>query len=124
MRVCLKRIISNKFYHLFICSAAMVSPAFGTYYTAILSGDFFVVAMDSRIVTLLNPALPPFDRSCKIVPLSNEIIFFATGFVKADGAMSFNAENIARQTYNYVAGRRPMYKESYSAMRLRNENDL
>jgi hypothetical protein len=108
MRVCLKRIISNKFYHLFICSAAMVSPAFGTYYTAILSGDFFVVAMDSRIVTLLNPALPPFDRSCnnKIVPLSNEIIFFATGFVKADEAMSFNAENIARQTY--VAGRRPV----------------
>ena len=73
----------------------------GTYYIAIFSNDFAVVSIDSRSTDPLRPEIPPNDQYCKIVPLSDDLIFFSTGMVaaKEDNRVILDAAAAAREVY-------------------------
>ena len=73
----------------------------GTYYIAIFSDDFAIVSIDSRTTDPLRPEVPPNDKYCKIVPLSDDLIFFSTGLVaaKEDNRVMLDAAEAAREVY-------------------------
>jgi hypothetical protein len=73
----------------------------GTYYIAIFSNDFAVVSIDSRSTDPLHPEIPPNDQYCKILPLSDDLIFFSTGMVaaKEDNQVIIDAAAAARDVY-------------------------
>jgi hypothetical protein len=80
-----------------------LSPAYGTYFVATVVADHLVVAIDSR-VTVTNPARAPWqsDQYCKIMALSDQMVFFDTGataLTNGNGEMIFDAREIARQAY-------------------------
>jgi hypothetical protein len=73
----------------------------GTYYIAIFSNDFAVVSIDSRSTDPLHPETPPNDQYCKILPLSDDLVFFGTEIVaaKEDNQVILDAEEAARDVY-------------------------
>jgi hypothetical protein len=73
----------------------------GTYYIAIFSNDFAVVSIDSRSTDPLRPEIPPNDQYCKILPLSDDLIFFSTGLVaaKEDNQVIVDAAAVASEVY-------------------------
>jgi hypothetical protein len=80
------------------------SPAWATFYAVAFSKDFLVVAIDSRATNPLNPSALPNDRYCKIHPLSDDVVFFSTGFVafKIVG-VAFDASVYANEIYEGVS---------------------
>jgi hypothetical protein len=73
----------------------------GTYYIAMFSNDFAVVSIDSRSTDPLHPETPPNDQYCKILPLSDDLVFFGTGMVaaKENNKVILDAEESARDVY-------------------------
>jgi hypothetical protein len=70
-------------------------------YIAMFSNDFAVVSIDSRSTDPLHPETPPNDQYCKILPLSDDLVFFGTGMAaaKEDNRVILDAEEAARDVY-------------------------
>jgi hypothetical protein len=67
-----------------------------SYYVAEVSEDFIVVAMDSRSTPVTGGG-PPSDEYCKITPLSDDVIFFESGYISRPYV--FDAKEMAIETY-------------------------
>jgi hypothetical protein len=84
-----KHIVANCLRKLFISFAVIgallwsfgITLAYGTYLSAVISIDYFIIAIDSRAINLTDPSQPPNDRYCKIWPLADDVVFFTTGAV-------------------------------------------
>jgi hypothetical protein len=105
----LKNLIANFGCQFFVVYTALGAFGFtllgGTYFTAVLYKDFAVVAIDSR-ASDINGVTPPDDRYCKITPISDELIFFATGFVHAKNLFAediFDAGQNGRLAFDNTA---------------------
>jgi hypothetical protein len=97
----------KKLCYFFVIFASTMCCAFGlalfdgTYYIAMFSNDFAVVSIDSRSTDPLHPENPPNDQYCKILPLSDDLVFFSTGMVaaKEDNEVILDATAAARDVY-------------------------
>jgi hypothetical protein len=65
------------------------------------SNDFAVVSIDSRSTDPLHPETPPNDQYCKIITLSDDLVFFGTGMVavKEDNQVILDAAAAARDVF-------------------------
>jgi len=101
------RVASKQSLLCLIIVAIMSAPAIafvfhsGTFFVVVVSNDFLVVAIDSRTHDPTDPSAPPNDRTCKITPLSNNVIFFYKGLggARDDNGKAFSGESIARDIY-------------------------
>jgi hypothetical protein len=80
----------------------------GTYFLAGVSTDYVIVAIDSRESSFGAAGPITNDRYCKIRPLSNRVIFFATGTTSAISSKTratiFDASDIAQHTFEDFTG--------------------
>jgi hypothetical protein len=100
------RVISGYFLYVLVCVMfshsvyaihGQASLTSGTYVATYFDDDYLVIGGDSRGTQLEQHSSA--DNVCKIIPLSNQVIFFALGITVGQG---FNAREIARNVERSV----------------------
>jgi hypothetical protein len=85
----------------------MPTQAAGTYFLAGVTTEYAVVAIDSRESRTGVISSATNDSYCKIRPLSNRAIFFATGVTAAwtrTGVTIFDARDVAQRAFENFVG--------------------
>jgi hypothetical protein len=78
---------------------AQASLSGGTYYNYLYLTDRFIVSADTRASGTSGPAKTS-DRYCKVIPLSDRIIFFSRDLGNVTGpGVSFDVNDSAREAY-------------------------